>query len=124
MSGGISLERAEALNAAMFNLMMGREGLAMVEPEDIEILRGASLIELAQVASVINAAEDSQPPDADGSRTLQMTMDDRLVAAIYTFLHYAIPPARDPDRLDTTILSMIAGGHSWVLACGSRRVTP
>lgn len=61
--------------------------------------------------------------EPDGSALISVVADDRLVAAIYTFLHYAIPPAGGPESRDTTILSMIAGGHSWVLACGSRRVT-
>lgn len=119
MSGGITLERAEALNAAMFAL-----GIGDVTPAQIELLRGASLIELAEVGHAIKEADANRPPEPDGSTPISVTVDERLVAAIYTFLHYAIPPARDPDRRDTTILAMIAGGHSWVLACGSRRVAP
>ncbi len=116
--------RALALNAAMMNMALEREGLAKASTADIRLLRAASLIELAGAAVLVRAHDAAQPPNANGGRTFHMACDDRLVAAIYAFVHYALPPASSPFEDDYPILTLTDTTHTYFLISGAREKRP
>lgn len=117
------LARAKALNKAMVTLGLEREGLARISTADLALLRGASLVELSDAGRMVKAFQDVQPAGADGSRTFSMVCDDRLVAAIYTFLHFTLPPASSPYDEDYLILKMTDSTHTYFLISGAREAS-
>jgi hypothetical protein len=119
----ITLERARQLNGAMFDLALEREGIRFCSWDRITLLREASLVELAQAGAVIKEHEDKQEAATDGSRSFSMVCDDRLVAAIYAFLHFAVPPAHRHDDDDYLILrTKDNSGYTAFLMCGVREI--
>ena len=116
----LPLERAQALNKAMFNLALEREGLAKCPLDQLTLLRGASLLELTQAGPIVRAHDQAKAPSADGTRTFSMVCDDRLVAAVYTFLHFTLPPASSPHDEDYVVLSLTDTTHTYFLISGAR----
>lgn len=119
-SADAKLQRAIALNKAMVTIALEREGLAHTSTADINLLREASLVELSEAGRIVDAFQKDQPANADGSRSFSMVCDDRLVAAIYTFLHFTLPPASRPHEQDYVIVRHSDGHHVWFLISGSR----
>lgn len=116
----MTLERAAALNRAMINLMLEREGLAKCPLDQLTLLRSATLAELAQAGPIVEAEQNSRPPDANGSRTFSMVCDDRCVAAVYAFLHFTLPPASSPYDDDHVIMALTDTTHTYFLISGAR----
>lgn len=115
----LSIERAQALNDAMLALGLEREGLGRATWAQITMLREASLVELAAVEAIMD--QDNGEVLADGSRRISLKCDQRLVAAIYTFLHFALPPAHTVDHEDYLILrTSDRSGYTAFLVCGVR----
>jgi len=118
----LSLGRAHALNSAMVKLALEREGIVSTTRQEIDLLRAASLIDLAEAAAVVKEAEEREAIGHTGPRSVSMVCDDRLVAAIYAFLHFAIPPAAGPYDDDQLLVKMTGGARHWFLICGSREI--
>lgn len=116
----LTYERAKVLNSAMLSIGLEREGLCKAKWSEITLLREASLLELALAGGVVSRHEDEQPPNADGSRSFSLKCDDRLAAAIYCFLRYAIPPAHTPLDDDNLLLKVSDTSHTYFLMCGAR----
>lgn len=114
--------RALDLNKAMIDMALEREGLAKIGADQMELLRGASLAELAKAAGIVKAHDAARPSNPDGSRSFMMTCDDRIVAAIYAFLHFTLPPASDPDDDDYIILKLTDTTHVYFLVSGAREI--
>lgn len=113
-------ERALALNSAMFALCMEREGIATIRQDQITLLKGASLIELANASRLVKEDEDKRPAYADGSRSFSMVCDDRIVAAIYAFLHFTLPPASSPLDDDYPLVVLRDTEYTYFLISGAR----
>lgn len=113
-------ERALALNGAMLGLFYESEGIKGKLPwSEMTMLRNATLADLAEASRLVDVYD--KRPQQHGARTVHFKCDDRLIAAIYTFLHYALPPARHQFEDDRMILRCDAGGgHIAFLICGSR----
>lgn len=80
----LDIERARELNRAMLALKMTGEVR--------ECLESASLADLQACADIIRAADKAN--DTGTTRRISMVCDDRLVAGIYTLLHF---DASEPD---------------------------
>lgn len=118
----MTVGRAVQLNSAMVSLAFEREGLGKCKPDALEMLRKATLAELAAVGTILRKHEDEQKPSDTGTRTFCMKCDDRLVAAIYAFLHFAVPPAHRADDDDYLILKLESRGLVSFLLCGVREM--
>lgn len=118
----MTVDRALQLNSAMVSLAFEREGLGRCKPDAFAMLRKATLAELAAVGAILQKHEDEQTPSDTGTRTFCMKCDDRLVAAIYAFLHFAVPPAHRPDDDDYLILKTEDRGLVSFLMCGVREI--
>lgn len=116
----LTLERAEALNRAMGKLALESQGIGKCPWSEVTMLREASLAELVAAGPMIETDDRARPPAADGSRTFSIVCDDRMVAAIYAFLHYALPPTQTVDDEDTLILKLSDAGTTSFLICGVR----
>lgn len=120
------LARAHMLNKAMLDLAMERDGLRKISRSDINLLLEASLVEMAQARVVIKQDEDDRgfgTPDGV-SRSVSMVCDDRLVAAIYAFMQFAVPPAHRIGEDDYLLVKLDfkhwGEEHTAFLACGNR----
>lgn len=116
----LTIERAKALNGAMISLALEREGIGKCAWSDVTMLREASLVDLVHAAALVKADDARRAPNPDGSRSVSMVCDDRLVAAIYAFLHFALPPAHRIDDDDYVILKLADRGATAFLVCGVR----
>jgi hypothetical protein len=87
-------ERAYEVNAAMVRVQMFSMGLEEICP-DVSVY---SLAEMVQAARVIKAIEDAET-SPDGSQTITVTCDDRLVAAIYAMTHHDGEPNGNPKPI-------------------------
>lgn len=116
------LDRAFALNSAMVDLALEREGLGKAAWSSITLLREATLDELVKAGRLVKAADAAAPSNADGSRRSHIVCDDRLVAAIYAFVHFTLPPASSPYEDDHVILSVTDTTHTYFLISGAREV--
>jgi hypothetical protein len=114
------LARAIELNKAMVTLGLEREGLARTSAASLALLRGASLVELSEAGRIVKAFEAARPANADGARSFSLVCDDRLVAAIYAFLHFTLPPASSPHDEDYLILKLTDTTHTYFLISGAR----
>jgi hypothetical protein len=116
-------DRALALNGAMIALVLEREGLGKIAWNEITLLREASLAELVQSQRLVEIYDDR--PQQTSTRTVHMKCDDRLIAAVYAFLNFALPPAMHPYEDDYLILKLAdRGGFTSFLACGIRETKP
>lgn len=120
----MALERAKALNSAMFALSLERDGILKCGLNQLALLREATLAELIQVGPIVSAADKAKPGAADGTRSFSMTCDDRIVAAIYAFLHFTLPPASKPDDEDYVVLALTDTTHTYFLISGARERKP
>lgn len=120
----LALERAQRINSAMFALALERDSIAKIRLDQITLLRETSLADMAAAGPMIKAHDEQQPANPDGSRSFSVICDDRLVAAIYAFIHFALPPAHTPDHDDYVILSLQDGPHIAFLICGQRELLP
>jgi hypothetical protein len=113
-----AFDRALALNGAMVGIAMETMDVARTSRADLDLLRTASLAELVEavrLAEVYNGRPQTTP-----YREITVVVDDRLVAAIYAFLHYAVPPYHDPDARDEPVVRMAVGDHVHFIVRGSR----
>lgn len=122
----LTLERAEEINDAMFAMALERDRILKVSTAQIELLKGASLMEMAQAGNVIKAAERRRNADRlpGTAQTISMVCDDRIVAAIYAFVNFVIPPASRPDDDDYAMLVVRDTARTWFLVGGSRENKP
>lgn len=118
----LTIERAKLINSAMFKLALERDDIAKCPWSDVTMLREATLAEMTAAGPLIKRHEKDDLPNADGSRSISMICDDRIVAAIYTFLHYALPPAHRSDDEDYLILKVADRGYASFLICGVREL--
>jgi hypothetical protein len=112
--------RAIALNSAMISVAFEREGLKKVSLKDLALLREASIVEMSNAAGIVRKFDEEKPANPDGTRSVRLVCDDRLVAAIYTFLHYTLPPASNPHADDYLILKIRDTTHTYFLISGAR----
>lgn len=77
----------------------------------IEKLRDLSLQEMLDAVRQVERDNARAEPDANGSRYFSVVPDDRLVAAVYTWLHYCAPGYHDPGDDDDAIVHCTVGGH-------------
>ncbi|MDX2307100.1 MAG: hypothetical protein NW216_02560 [Hyphomicrobium sp.] len=119
-SAPMTLERAYALNSAMVALFFNSEGLREISKETLALLRKASLLELAQAGALVKEHEERQQPGENGRRSHSFKCDDRLVAAIYAFLHFTLPPASSPFDDDYVILKLRDTNYTHFLISGAR----
>lgn len=116
----IDLERARILNDALMSLALESSGIGTCPLDKLTLLREASLAELIAAGPAVKADDEGRPPAEDGSRTFSVVCDDRLVAAIYAFLHYALPPASSPHEPDFPIVHVTDTTHTYFLVSGAR----
>lgn len=126
ISQPLTLERAKAINGAMFAMALERDHIQKVSTAQIELLKGASLMEMAQAGNVIKAAERRSNADClpGTAQTISVVCDERIVAAIYAFVHFVIPPASGPDDNDYAMLVVRDTARTWFLVGGSRETKP
>lgn len=91
-------------------VMFGLSGIVDVRP-DFERLRHLSLQEMLDAVRQAERDNARAEPDADGSKSFSVVPDDRLVAAVYTWLHYCAPGYHDPGDDDDAIVHYTVGGH-------------
>lgn len=111
-------DRALALVGAMVEVSIETMGVR-VSRADVDLLKGASLAELVEAARLVEVY--NRRPQTTPYREIMVTVDDRIVAAIFTLLHYAVPPYHEPDDRDEPIARMAIGEHVHFLVRGSRR---
>lgn len=120
----LTLDRAKAINSAMLNMALEREGLRKVPLDQITLLRETSLIDMVRAGAVVKDAEEAAhaalPPGS--TRSVSMVCDDRLVAAIYAFINFSLPPASSPDDEDYVIMKITDTAHHWFLVSGCRPI--
>ena len=99
----MSPESADAINASLVRARL--HGMGIGAAPDLELLRSCSLGDLLAARDLVaagNAAATAGGPPF----TLTTVCDDRLVAAIYTALHY---DATDPDEPEPIVLLTDSG---------------
>ena len=70
---------------------------------DIEKLKQVSLRQMLDAAHAIER-QNAEAKAVDGTRTFSVVPDDRLVAAVYTWLHYCAPGYHDVGDGDDSIV--------------------
>lgn len=87
---------------------------------DLDKLKALSLQDMLDAVRQVerdNAAANS----VGGSRTFQVVPDDRLTAAVYTWLHYCAPGYHDPGDDDDAIVCLRIDGSIHGLVKYARR---
>jgi hypothetical protein len=105
----ISIERAHEINSAMMAHVWFREGLRTDEPPSLGGYSLREMLDAVDRVKELNAAAESQ----EGRKTVHMTCDPRLVAALYVAYHY---PGEDPGNC----LAVALGNGCAVLVVGTR----
>lgn len=76
---------------------VGLHDMGQAPPPDYEFLRSLELEQMLQATQFVKF-ENENAKAIEGQRLLVMTCDDRLIAAIYTALHYDAEPAAELER--------------------------
>ncbi len=95
-------------------------GMGIGEPPDIAKLKDLSLQDMLD--AVRQVERDNVPAFQGGGGEFQVVPDDRLTAAVYTFLHYCVPPYHDRDDLDDAIVHLRIGNTRHGLIKWAREV--
>lgn len=86
-------ERARFINRAMFNIgfftQVG-ESDKIDHMQSFKDLDGVKLSEMIACGDIVKSFEEARPANENGGRSFSMVCDDRLVAAIYTFLNFPL----------------------------------
>lgn len=89
-------DAADHINAELVKARLA--GMGIGGPPDLDFLRTCSLSELLAARDVVSAA-NAAARNAGPPYTLTTVCDDRLIAAIYTALHYDPTEADAPDPI-------------------------
>jgi hypothetical protein len=90
-------ERAHKINSALVQIgMMTILGFDSSAP-DMDLLREVSLRDMLDAVAHVKLDDETRPSNSDGSRSFSIVPDDRLVAAVYTALHYSVAPNEGDD---------------------------
>ena len=79
-------------------------------PPDIEKLKPLSLQEMLDAVRQVERDNEAAPTIA-GTRTFSVVPDDRLTAAVYTWLHFCAPGLHDVGDHDDSVVHLIIGGN-------------
>jgi hypothetical protein len=88
---------------------------------DLSTLDGVSLLEMIEASRALENDNKAQPKD-NGTRSFWIIPDDRLVAAVYAWMHYAAPAYHRPFEEDTAVVVVRVAGHAHALVVCSRPV--
>lgn len=100
-AASMTIERAREITAAivrlgMYNMDIVPDAYAL---EHVATLRPLPLGDLLMACRMVAADPGVRQPD--GTTTMHMTADERLIAAVYTALHYT--PERDQGRAESIV---------------------
>lgn len=98
------LKKASDIVAAINSFAFESEGIE--KKADIKTLENLSLSEMLSAVAVVNAMNDEESKKS-GTRTIYIVPDDRLTAAVYTFLHF-YPAYADNDGSGDEFILKIA----------------
>jgi hypothetical protein len=85
-------------------------GMGIGKAPDIEKIKSLSLQDMLDAVRQVER-DNADSPTIDGTRSFSLVPDDRLVAAVYTWLHYVAPGLHDVGSPDDSIVHLIIGGN-------------
>jgi hypothetical protein len=96
----MTLKRAKEIVALMSRYVFADMGIADAPTESLKDLSLNTLIQANQMVKRSNYMVANTTPHVDGKRTIirHITIDDRLIAALYTATHY------DPSRSQSIVV--------------------
>lgn len=105
--GGLSVDRAEAVNATCVGAAMDDMGLESSKEPPLR-LKDLSLAEMVDAVRVVREHEQRKLCDADGRRSMSVVCDDRLLAALYVATHYEPSKFTPVVRVDGRAVAVVA----------------
>ena len=111
-------ERAYAINSAIIDFGLAHPDLGLAKP-NAALLQDVSLAEMLEAANFVDLDNKTKPKNADGSRSISMVPDPRLISAVYTLLHYRVGDFEDDD----IVVTLDEHGRRHFLAVGFRRIS-
>jgi hypothetical protein len=131
----MATEQEIAINSAMLTLGMADAPLGLNEekiPAAIKLLQSVSLADMLAAKQQVERDNKEARAAADvrmratgssGSYSFSMIPDDRLIAAIYTWLHYAAPIHHQVGDGDESCLTLRINGSLHGLIVWAREVS-
>lgn len=113
---GETYDRADQIIDAICCFSLAEIGLTEVTPETIATLARLDLADMLAAKNVIDLM-NRMPVPAGAPRTIHVVPDDRLIAAVYTWLHYC---AGDDTGRDNVVVRAPEGGSIRILASVTR----
>lgn len=111
-------ERHKEIVAAINSFAMAELGIGTA---NIAALKDVSLLEMIEASRALEN-DNKQAESVNGSKSFWVVPDDRLIAAVYAWMHYAAPPSHRPFEGDTAIVVARVAGHAHALVVCSRPV--
>ncbi len=114
---GADFEAAEAIMSAVCDFSLAELGLADVTAAHLDLLRPLDLADFLAAKAVVERFNARRVP-AGASKSFRVVPDDRLIAAVYTWLHYCA--GRDVGDPDESIVRADQGEQRHFLFAVSR----
>lgn len=98
----------------------GLAGMCVGDQPDVAKLMPLSLQEMLDAVRQVER-DNKAAPSIDGGRTFQIVPDDRLTAAVFTWLHYCAPGQHDVGDDDDSVVHLSIDGNIHGLVKWARR---